>query len=146
MADMFPTIPTGAPPQAGDKIGRVPAFDSETNRFLLLDGALVERTGREAVQQWFDLMLRQRIDRVPIYRMSGETKLGVDRDMLGSRLPSGLITAEIERNVRERDKADMSRAISPLRQADDAVVLDNSCMTVEQQMAWFMTELERINK
>ena len=53
---------------------------------------------------------------------------------------------EIERNVRERDKADMSRAISPLRQADDAVVLDNSCMTVEQQMAWFMTELERINK
>ena len=42
---------------------------------------------------------------------------------------------EIERNVRERDKADMSRAISPLRQADDAVVLDNSCMTVEQQMA-----------
>ena len=53
---------------------------------------------------------------------------------------------EIERNVRERDNADMSRAISPLRQADDAVVLDNSCMTVEQQMAWFMTELERINK
>lgn len=53
---------------------------------------------------------------------------------------------EVERNIRERDKADMSRAISPLRQADDAVVLDNSCMTVEQQMAWFMTELERINK
>lgn len=53
---------------------------------------------------------------------------------------------EIERNVRERDKADMSRAISPLRQADDAVVLDNSCMTVEQQMAWFMKELERTNK
>ena len=26
------------------------------------------------------------------------------------------------------------------------IVLDNSCMTVEQQMAWFMTELERINK
>ena len=36
---------------------------------------------------------------------------------------------EIERNVRERDKADMSRAISPLRQAADAVVLDNSHMT-----------------
>ena len=45
---------------------------------------------------------------------------------------------EIERNVRERDKADMSRAISPLRQAPDAVVLDNSHMTVEEQMAWFM--------
>lgn len=47
---------------------------------------------------------------------------------------------EIERNVHERDKADMSRAISPLRQADDAVVLDNSCMTVEEQMAWFLKE------
>lgn len=45
---------------------------------------------------------------------------------------------EIERNVRERDKADMSRAISPLRQADDAVVLDNSRMSVDEQMAWFM--------
>ena len=45
---------------------------------------------------------------------------------------------EIERNVRERDKADMSRAISPLRQADDAIVLDNSRMTVEEQMEWFL--------
>lgn len=53
---------------------------------------------------------------------------------------------QIERNVRERDKADMGRAISPLRQADDAIVLDNSCMTVEQQMAWFMNEFERVNK
>lgn len=102
MADMFPTIPTGAPPQAGDKIGRVPAFDSETNRFLLLDGALVERTGREAVQQWFDLMLRQQPGRVPIYATEeGAPGLGIDREMLGSKLPSGLITAEIERNVRE---------------------------------------------
>ncbi|MDE6446575.1 MAG: (d)CMP kinase [Alistipes sp.] len=45
---------------------------------------------------------------------------------------------EIERNVRERDAADMSRAISPLRQAADAVVLDNSHMTVDEQMEWFM--------
>ncbi|MCM1151268.1 MAG: (d)CMP kinase [Alistipes sp.] len=45
---------------------------------------------------------------------------------------------EIERNVRERDKADMSRAISPLRQAEDAVVLDNSRMTVDEQMEWFL--------
>ncbi len=49
----------------------------------------------------------------------------------------------IERNVRERDKADMSRTISPLRQAEDAVVLDNSRMTVEEQMAWFMEEFSR---
>lgn len=101
MPEMFPLIPDTVPRQTGDSIGRVPAFDSTSNRFLLLDGALVERTGREAVQQWFDLMLRQRIDKVPIYRTDGETKLGIDREMLGSKLPSGLITAEIERNVRE---------------------------------------------
>lgn len=101
MPEMFPLIPDTVPRQTGDSIGRVPAFDSTSNRFLLLDGALVERTGREAVQQWFDLMLRQRIDKVPIYRTDGETKLGIDREMLGSRLPSGLITAEIERNIRE---------------------------------------------
>ena len=101
MANMFPDIPTNVPAQTADSIGRVPAFDSTTECFLLRDGALVERTGRAAVQQWFDLMLRQQIDRVPIYTTEGETKLGVDRSLLGQHLPSGLASAEIERNVRE---------------------------------------------
>ena len=51
---------------------------------------------------------------------------------------------EIERNVRERDRADMSRAVSPLRQAEDAIVLDNSHMSVDEQMAWFLREYERV--
>ena len=51
---------------------------------------------------------------------------------------------EIERNVRERDRADMSRAVSPLRQAEDAIVLDNSHMSVEEQMEWFLREYERV--
>lgn len=101
MATMFPDIPTNVPAQTADSIGRVPAFDSTTERFLLRDGALVERTGRAAVQQWFDLMLRQQIDRVPIYTTDNEVKLGVDRGLLGQNLPNGLATAEIERNVRE---------------------------------------------
>ena len=50
---------------------------------------------------------------------------------------------EIERNVRERDAADMSRKISPLRQAEDAVVLDNSHMTVAEQMEWLDQELAK---
>ena len=45
---------------------------------------------------------------------------------------------EIEQNVRSRDEADMSRAISPLRQAEDAIVLDNSFMTIPEQMDWFV--------
>ena len=53
---------------------------------------------------------------------------------------------EILENVISRDKADMERAISPLRQAEDAVVLDNSYMSVEEQMAWFMERYEQIVK
>ena len=37
----------------------------------------------------------------------------------------------------------MTRAISPLRKADDAVVLDNSYMTVAEQMEWFEKEFCR---
>lgn len=51
---------------------------------------------------------------------------------------------EVYENVVSRDKADMTRAISPLRKADDAIVLDNSHMTVEEQMAWFDREFERV--
>ena len=51
---------------------------------------------------------------------------------------------EIIENVVSRDKADMSRAISPLRQAEDAIVLDNSYMSVEEQMEWFMERYRQI--
>ena len=51
---------------------------------------------------------------------------------------------EIVENVVSRDKADMSRAISPLRPAEDAVVLDNSYMSVEEQMEWFMQRYEAV--
>lgn len=39
-------------------------------------------------------------------------------------------------NVRERDRIDSGRAVSPLRQAEDALVLDNSDMTLDQQQVW----------
>lgn len=39
-------------------------------------------------------------------------------------------------NVRERDRIDSGRTVSPLRQAEDALVLDNSDMTLDQQQAW----------
>lgn len=53
---------------------------------------------------------------------------------------------EIEQNVRSRDEADMSRAISPLRQADDAIVLDNSFMTIPEQMEWFMARYREVTQ
>lgn len=46
--------------------------------------------------------------------------------------------AEILRNVQERDYIDSHRATAPLCQADDALVLDNSNMTIPQQKAWLL--------
>ena len=51
---------------------------------------------------------------------------------------------EILENVVSRDKADMTRAISPLQKADDAIVLDNSYMTIPEQMEWFDKEFARV--
>ncbi len=56
----------------------------------------------------------------------------------------GVPFEEVLANVVQRDRADMTRAISPLRQAPDAVVLDNSHMSVEEQMAWFEREFARV--
>jgi len=43
---------------------------------------------------------------------------------------------EIKRNIIARDIADENRDISPLRRADDAIILDNTRMSVEEQMIW----------
>jgi CMP/dCMP kinase len=43
---------------------------------------------------------------------------------------------EIRKNIVARDIADENRDISPLRRADDAIVLDNSRMSIRQQMDW----------
>ncbi len=49
--------------------------------------------------------------------------------------------AEILRNVEERDRQDSTRAVSPLRKADDAIVLDNSDMTREEQFDFVINHL-----
>jgi cytidylate kinase len=49
---------------------------------------------------------------------------------------------EIKRNIIARDIADENRDISPLRRAEDAVILDNSRMTVQEQMEWVMNIIE----
>ena len=43
---------------------------------------------------------------------------------------------EVLANVQERDLLDSTRKESPLRQADDALLLDNSNMTLEEQDQW----------
>ena len=41
-------------------------------------------------------------------------------------------------NLRERDRIDSTRAVAPLRQAEDALVLDNSHLTIPQQKQWLL--------
>lgn len=43
---------------------------------------------------------------------------------------------DILRNVQERDYADTHRATAPLRRAPDALLLDNSAMTIAEQKQW----------
>jgi cytidylate kinase len=51
---------------------------------------------------------------------------------------------EVRQNISKRDRIDSTRSDSPLKKADDAVVLDNSDMTVEQQMDWFRGTYQKI--
>ena len=51
---------------------------------------------------------------------------------------------EVLANVVGRDHIDETREESPLRRADDAVLLDNSTMTIEQQNAWLIDLYNKI--
>lgn len=56
-------------------------------------------------------------------------------ELVSKGLPADLDA--VVKNITDRDRIDSSRDVSPLRQAVDAVVLDNSDMTPEEQMKWF---------
>ncbi|MBD5279896.1 MAG: (d)CMP kinase [Bacteroides sp.] len=49
---------------------------------------------------------------------------------------------EVLANVKERDRIDSTREVSPLRKADDAIELDNGRMTPEEQMDWLMNQFK----
>jgi len=51
---------------------------------------------------------------------------------------------DILANVIERDRIDSSRAVSPLKQADDALTLDNSDLTREEQLNWVIEKVNNI--
>ncbi|HEX2975338.1 MAG TPA: (d)CMP kinase, partial [Bacteroidales bacterium] len=51
--------------------------------------------------------------------------------------------AEVRNSIVARDIADENRDISPLRRADDAIELDNSRMSVSEQMTWIKGIIEK---
>ena len=50
---------------------------------------------------------------------------------------------EVKENLTQRDNIDQNRTESPLKKADDALILDNSNMTPAQQLEWFKKILEK---
>ena len=53
---------------------------------------------------------------------------------------------EILKNVEERDYIDQHREVSPLRKAEDAILLDNSHMSITEQKVWLLEQFERVTK
>ena len=51
---------------------------------------------------------------------------------------------DILKNVEERDYIDSHREVSPLRQAPDALLLDNSEMTIDEQQEWLMERFREV--
>jgi len=58
----------------------------------------------------------------------------------------GAITdfSHIAREIEERDRLDSTRAESPLRQASDALVLDTSDLTIEQQVKFVVQKAQEV--
>ena len=61
-----------------------------------------------------------------------------EQELAAQQAARGFAENRLRPTVVERDEADQNRPISPLRKADDAITLDNSHMTVEEQMEFFM--------
>lgn len=53
---------------------------------------------------------------------------------------------EILENVKQRDYIDSHRDVSPLRKADDAIELDNSNISIEEQKQWLIKQYKRVCK
>lgn len=50
----------------------------------------------------------------------------------------------VKSNIAERDYRDTNRKIAPLIQVDDAIVLDNSTLTPEEQLDWVLEKVQQI--
>ena len=66
------------------------------------------------------------------------------KELLDKGMPADY--ADILKNVQERDYIDSHRATSPLRRADDAILLDNSHITIAEQKQWLMEQYEQAAK
>lgn len=57
---------------------------------------------------------------------------------------STITKEQVKKNLEERDYIDQNRDISPLKQADDAIVLDNSSITKKEQLDWIINKIDEL--
>jgi cytidylate kinase len=65
-------------------------------------------------------------------------------EMLGRNTPQSL--AEIEESIRTRDRQDSERETSPLKKASDAIELDTSNLTIEEQVKFIVNQAREITQ
>lgn len=65
-------------------------------------------------------------------------------DELRSKGDSKITFEDVLENLKSRDYMDQNRAESPLVKADDAILLDNSYMTIDEQMQWLLDKFKQI--
>lgn len=65
-------------------------------------------------------------------------------DELRSKGDNQTTFEEVLENLKSRDHMDQTRAESPLVKAEDAILLDNSYMTVDEQMQWLLDKFKQI--
>ncbi len=65
-------------------------------------------------------------------------RLGQDGETI-----DGATVESVAKEIKERDERDMTRPISPLKQADDAILVDSSNMTIEEVLEFIIS---RVNK
>ena len=53
---------------------------------------------------------------------------------------------EILENVKQRDYIDQNREVSPLRKAEDALLLDNTHLSIEEQKKWLFEQFNKVSK
>lgn len=65
------------------------------------------------------------------------------KELIEKKMPAEY--EQVLHNISTRDRIDSTREDSPLKQADDSLLLDNSDMTVEEQMVWFRDLFSQIS-
>ena len=53
---------------------------------------------------------------------------------------------EILENVKQLDYIDQNREVSPLRKAEDALLLDNTDLSIEEQKKWLFEQFNKVSK